>query len=448
MSHLTKKQPKYSLNDAATYAKKRTADTTTDDLHDALLDPASYPYGPETLQALVDREMTVRAKWCADLAYNGRRMKEEGHYSEHQPCRYLAAEALPAALEGVMAVLNRLNTNMATRDKQHIELLSQLPWLQFTLIAFTNMVDAAVKRENIATAIDRIAGACETEAAWEHYAEREQKFFNVLLEQQHKSGKNIEHINNVLTVAMNRKADGLYNKDKNDHTQHPEIRWQNWPKGKEGFSRWLGNMFIDVICETTGLFTTELDMYNGKSKGSIKRLTTTKVFDDFVANTENRIGLYGGYYLPIPVPPRDWTDTQTGGYWTRYVGQKKLIKNWSRGYQEEMLNYTEQLSETVFPAINAAQHTAWRINRPVYDVLRTLAGSKNPIAGLPPVEDPKLPVCPNCGQPVGEDHACFRDPQTKKKEAYAKKLKKEGLDAASVKNAVETKFGGNKNEHL
>lgn len=409
-----------------------------------LCDTDNYPYVAETLPKLIDREMTIRAEWQHNLRNSGDTLAKEGEYSKHQPCRYMAAEVLPLIIEGVIAVLNKLATNTATRDKQNIELLSQLPWLQFSAIAFVNMVDSAIKHDKVAAVIERIAGACETEAKWEHYAEREKAFFDHIIEQQHKSGQNTDHINAVLTVAMNRKAEGRYQDGKKD----PALIWQRWPKGKETFSRWLGALYMDIICTTTGYFELKNDNRTPNKHNTSKRLVTTDAFDKYIGAAENRIGLYGGYYLPLPVPPRDWTDTQTGGFWTKYVGQKKLIKNWNKGYQTEMLNLTEQLSTTVFPAVNAAQHTAWRINRRVYDILCELVDSKHAIAGLPPQDAPELPLCPHCGKEVEKGHSCFRDPLTDKKTAYAEKLTARGKSKGEIKTLVETKYGTNKNKYL
>ena len=420
-----------------------------------LCDPSEYPYAPETLSKLIDREATIRTEWQSHIRDAAASLKEKtlkgsDKYSTHQPCRYMASEALPSIIEGVIALLNKLDTGLATKDKQNIMLLSRLPWLQFCAIAFTATIDSAIRRMNVSTVIERIAGACETEARWEHYAEREKAFYDRIINQQHKSGQNTGHIDTVLKIAMNRKAEGKYTDINGEHTKDPALVWQNWPRGAKSFSYWLGAVYLDIICAQTGYFVMLNDGYTAKNRGTYKRLVTTKAFDNYITETENKIGLYGGYYLPLPVPPRDWTTTQCGGFWTKYVGQKKLVKNWNRGYQEELLNMTEQFSDTVFPAINAAQHTAWRINTRIYAVLETLVQSKKAIAGLPAQDDPELPVCSVCGKPIKEKegHPCFIDPLTEEKNKLAVTLKASGMKAKDIKEAVETKYGPNKNTAL
>ena len=371
--------------------------------------PEDFPYDETALKAITDREMIIRTQWQLDLADRHTAAKEKGEFGTELPCHCLAIQALPAIINGVIAVLNKLETKSARADKKYIEALASQPWLNFTAIAFTTIIDCALKNTLAQTLIERIGQNCETEARWNHYHAEEPTLFNRIIEQQHKSGYDTDHIGAVLTVAMNRAADGKYG----DKTLRPHLRWQPWT---DDYTRWLGNLLATIIINETGLFEYLVINVSSSKRNSESRLFTTELFDEFISKTTNRIGLYGGYYLPLPYPPRDWTSTQCGGFWTDYAGQKKLIKNWSKAYQEEMLNLSEQLSKTVFPAINAAQHTAWRINHKVLDVLTTLRAENSTIANLPDKEDKPLPPCPKCGKIPEYGHKCFTNPDPDSKE--------------------------------
>ena len=128
--------------------------------------PEDFPYSEPELRALIEREQTIRTQWQFDLEddWNAAVKKTKGAHtrgerthgsavSEQQPCRYLAVQYLPLAIEGVIALLNKLEAKTARQDKQNIELLAALPWLEFTAIAFTNMIDCAVKHDNVTTVI-------------------------------------------------------------------------------------------------------------------------------------------------------------------------------------------------------------------------------------------------------------------------------------------------------
>ena len=401
--------------------------------------PEDFPYDETALKAITDREMIIRTQWQLDLADRHTAAKEKGEFGTELPSHFLAIQELPKIIEGVIAVLNKLETKSARADKKYIEALASQPWLNFTAIAFTTIIDCAIKNTLAQTLIERIGQNCETEARWNHYHAEEPTLFNRIIEQQHKSGYDTDHISAVLTVAMNRAADGKYG----DKTLRPHLRWQPWT---DDYTRWLGNLLATIIINETGLFEYLVINVSSSKRNSESRLFTTERFDEFISKTTNRIGLYGGYYLPLPYPPRDWTSTQCGGFWTDYAGQKKLIKNWSKGYQEEMLNLSEQLSETVFPAINAAQHTAWRINHKVLDVLTTLRAENSTIANLPDKEDKPLPPCPKCGKIPEYGHKCFADPEQAEKDR--KKAELERRKKAGEKINIKEEIESNKNPIL
>ena len=395
--------------------------------------PEDFPYTEKALQAITEREMIIRTQWQLDLAERQEKAKQNGEFSTEMPCHCLAVQALPSIIEAVIAVLNKLEAKTARVDKQYIQNLSRQPWLNFTAIAFTTTIDCAIKNTLVQTLIERIGQNCETEARWNHYHAEEPTLFDRIIKQQHQSGYNTKHINDVLSVAMNRVADGKYG----DKIPKPNTRWEGWTAD---YSRWLGNLLATIIINETGLFEYKTSHITNTTKDRESRVFTTPHFDDFITKTNNRIGLYGGYYLPLPYPPRNWTSTQCGGFWTDYAGQKKLIKNWSKGYQEEMLNLSEQLSKTVFPAINAAQHTAWRVNHRVLDVLQTLWDEHSTIANLPSREDLPLPTCPKCGKIPEHGHVCFADPeQTEKdnKKAELVRRKKAG-EKVNLKDSIES----------
>ena len=404
------------------------ATKNTKDLSRYLLcDPKDFPYGEEGLKKIIEREQTIRIQHEVDLEDSGKRLKEDGKYSEHTPCRYLVTEMLPLIIEGIKAILNKLEVGSATADKQKIAKLATLPWQQFAAIAFTTSLDSAILRDNKATTLSKIASACETEAKMRHYMEHEEKFYDQIMSQQHKSGKNIEHISDAMTIAMNRKANGRYG----DQQEHPEIKWEAW---SNQFSVWLAATYLNMVVVQTGMFEVEKDYVTTaqykRHKPSYNRLVPTAALLEWINTAENKIGMYGGFYLPLPMPPRDWTTTQSGGYWTRFGGQKKLIKNFSKGYQEEMLNYSEQLSQVVFPAINGAQNTAWRINYKVFETMSNLWNAARPVGGLPRRDKLESPLCPACGQVPGADHKCFAKAkeiqklrQEAEKEAERQKIK-------------------------
>jgi DNA-directed RNA polymerase len=97
-------------------------------------------------------------------------------------------------------------------------------------------------------------------------------------------------------------------------------------------------------------------------------------------------------FLPMLIPPRDWTNPYDGGYLSDFLRRRlKLVKTPYRDYLEECVN--KDLS-VVYGGINAMQQTAWKLDKRVYLVLRKCWNSGSQIGKLPPREDEEKPTKP------------------------------------------------------
>ena len=70
-----------------------------------------------------------------------------------------------------------------------------------------------------------------------------------------------------------------------------------------------------------------------------------------------------------------------------------MVKRASRAYLEEIANRAHEMPE-VYRCINTLQDTAFTINTPVYQVMRTIHDKGLAIAGLPShkIEEPIKPI--------------------------------------------------------
>ena len=59
-----------------------------------------------------------------------------------------------------------------------------------------------------------------------------------------------------------------------------------------------------------------------------------------------------------------------------------MVKRASRAYLEEIANRAHEMPE-VYKCINTLQATAFKLNVPVYQVMKTIHDKQLPIAGLP-----------------------------------------------------------------
>ncbi|PWN33314.1 DNA/RNA polymerase [Meira miltonrushii] len=100
-------------------------------------------------------------------------------------------------------------------------------------------------------------------------------------------------------------------------------------------------------------------------------------------------------HLPMLVPPKPWTDYESGGYYS--------VKSRALRYKEvaEQGSYLRQASkeknlDSVLAGLDVLGSTAWTINRDVYDVVGEVWNSGKSIADIPPLnideEEPQRPA--------------------------------------------------------
>ena len=98
-------------------------------------------------------------------------------------------------------------------------------------------------------------------------------------------------------------------------------------------------------------------------------------------------------YYPTIIPPRDWINPYKGGYHNELLRPLTLLKTNNQNHVSELANRTDEM-KPLYDAINAIQSTAWRINKPVLQVLETIWERGLEIGKLPPPENKTLPPMP------------------------------------------------------
>lgn len=153
----------------------------------------------------------------------------------------------------------------------------------------------------------------------------------------------------------------------------------------------LGTKLAELFCKATGLMS--MRQYVSKAKKHVTLAVSPEMAD--LIDRARQLAL--PTLLPCLVPPRDWTGIWAGGYHTKSLRQLPFVKTRNRGLLEELQNMPGQL-DRVYRAANAMQRTAWRIRRPIFDVMQEAWDRRLPIAKLPdrsPLTIPTSPVPSN-----------------------------------------------------
>jgi DNA-directed RNA polymerase len=147
----------------------------------------------------------------------------------------------------------------------------------------------------------------------------------------------------------------------------------------------IGHRCIEMFIESTGLVEKVLLRRVSGKENYI--LQATKITQEWLEKANSDCELLQPMFFPMIVTPRDWTSPVGGGFLTNHgTLQVPLVKT----NHKELMALADQDLSKVYAAINAVQHTEWRINRRILDVMSEvwLVGDR---AGLPAKEIQEIP---------------------------------------------------------
>lgn len=155
----------------------------------------------------------------------------------------------------------------------------------------------------------------------------------------------------------------------------------------------VGVCMLDLMIQVTGWFTMEVKREGwDKTKAWVK---PTPELLQWIQDTHAVSELMAPAFLPMLVPPVDWSGPRGGGYLTKratVAGGNVLIRTRSTSFLDEVQGVE---MPTVYAGVNALQRTPWRIKEPVWQVVKSLWEAKSTLGGLPSVYDDTMPTPPD-----------------------------------------------------
>lgn len=171
----------------------------------------------------------------------------------------------------------------------------------------------------------------------------------------------------------------------------PKQRWRHKQRARAEI-KWsrnvcvqLGSILVHAALDSTGIF--EKVRSNRKDRPAQLRLTPRA--QEELRRQRTACELLHPQYLPMVVPPRNWSPTQQGGHLHHSY---PLVKR--AGKQRQQASMPE-----VYAAINHLQSTPWRINRHLHVVLMRLLDANRFVKGLPEPERQVPPPPSDFGEP-------------------------------------------------
>ncbi len=154
----------------------------------------------------------------------------------------------------------------------------------------------------------------------------------------------------------------------------------------------VGVKLIDILIQTTGLVepeTRSMPRAKGKFRSGVY-LVPTEETGKWIDARNALLELRTPVALPMCVPPLPWTQTSRGGY--RFALRSKHPL--ARSVGPRKVEQPNEMPE-VYAGLNAAQATAWKVNKPVYELVTQIIERGDTLAGIAAFEPEELPVKPD-----------------------------------------------------
>tara|TARA_R100001082_G_scaffold77065_1_gene44958 strand:- start:20065 stop:22440 length:2376 start_codon:yes stop_codon:yes gene_type:complete len=151
----------------------------------------------------------------------------------------------------------------------------------------------------------------------------------------------------------------------------------------------VGIVCVELFKQSTGI----IDIVTKRpSKGRATTMVLpTEDLLEWIKKSDEFSELMSPVFLPTVEPPSDWADPYLGGYSSKEMHRRPLIKANSKSYYKEVENAP---MDNVYRAVNAIQRTSFRINPDVYKVMDYCWKKSISLGGLPSMADDLPPTKP------------------------------------------------------
>jgi DNA-directed RNA polymerase len=157
----------------------------------------------------------------------------------------------------------------------------------------------------------------------------------------------------------------------------------------------LGVKLIEVFVEQTGMAELKLVRDYDRPNSTPRILTMTEAVRARLNERKESLAEDDPVHRPMICKPAPWVNPTTGGYLTprmkttlvRGAGHRKVTE----GLLDEMFSSEMQ---GVYDAVNAVQDTAWRVNRPIYELMKRCRDDGINLGDLPTGDKLPLPPLP------------------------------------------------------
>jgi len=261
-----------------------------------------------------------------------------------------------------------------------IKYLQLLPSDTTAYITVKTIIDSISRELPVSRMANKIANKIEDQAKFYKLATLDPEYYSYLREKFKKDGTNdYRRMKRIMTHRMN-------SIDENGNTRIP---WSTW---SDSHKTHLGVALLECFKFATNLIELYVLRENGRTTNMVG---PTVLADDVMRDSISELAYMTPDLMPMIVPPLDWTDTLTGGYYMKDIQDKvPLIKERNRALQAKHLKRSKSGKlDKVLKAASYLQSTAYEVDTWLYDIIMEEWQAANPVK-LPSMLPLEAEPCP------------------------------------------------------
>lgn len=355
------------------------------------------------------------------------------------PGRKLVMAAVAATGQAIRDFVADADTGRPGKRHAAVRWLKHMDADACAYLTATICVNALTGKRAHATAVARsVASALAQDVNYKLLRDTHKGLYRVVQEQLKKS-TSAHHATGVMNHTMrtaNEKHAALRAKGAEEAKEEMPILAFDGPAEVT-----IGMKLIELFIQATGL--AELVEHRANAKSSMTVLRGTPKIMEWLEKAHESASMFLPVWLPMIVPPLPWTTPRDGGYLTDIGGRSDLVRTRNRAFKAELAN--ADMPE-VYRALNLIQGTAWKVNKPVLEVMQQAWAMGGLIGGLPDRELIPLPEQPemlrtNPEQYKAEHEGEFKTWKRNRAQVYEKNAR--GVSrrvSAAQKIALAVKF--------
>lgn len=336
-------------------------------------------------QAQVEMEMGMMREGADRVRDRVIKATEGKTMTRLQPVRKLLSEWLPRVAEAITEWSRSYARTKAPKPIA-LRIIRDADHYVLGLVATRTILDSIMThRGGLTGTCMEIGRACEHELMIREWAAKDPESF-----------RNVQtYLDRTDSTSSHRRLANINRFNALLQSDDPTVSWVKW--GGEMQLR-VGLALVDCVTRATGWFDLVPDpnfvFRPGQKKGPKSVLVPKPALVEWLGQALDREELTSPVFKPTVIPPKPWTSTKGGAYWTHYVRTPRLIrfKAHQVDQQDRAADEYEALDmPQVYESINWLQDRPWRINRRVLDVVMASWNAKMGLGGLPVDEELERP---------------------------------------------------------